>query len=77
LRAFLFNLGGQRKGNCVRVFEVFDENFPHALQPDRSAIYNLNKLFRRHGGVRDFPSSGRNRTSLTEENLTTFSQATA
>jgi hypothetical protein len=51
------------------------EKFCHTPVPSRQAIYNLNQQFQRHGSVQDLSRSGRPRSSLTEENLTTVAQA--
>jgi hypothetical protein len=61
--------------NSARVLETFAEKFRGTLVPSRQAIYNFSQRFQRHGSVHDLPSSGRPRTSLTEENLTTVAQA--
>jgi hypothetical protein len=74
-RVFLLHPWWQTNKNSARVLEMFAEKFRDTPVPTRQAIYNLNQRFQRHGSVRDLPRSGRPRTSLTEENLTTLAQA--
>jgi hypothetical protein len=54
---------------------MFAEKFYDTPVPTQQAIYNLSQRFQRHGSVHDLPRSGRPRTSLTEEHLTTVAQA--
>jgi hypothetical protein len=73
-RVFLLQPWWQTNTNCARVLEMFAEKFRDTPVPTRQAIYNLNKRFQHHGSVNDLPRSGRPRTSLTEENLTTVTK---
>jgi hypothetical protein len=54
---------------------MFAGKFHDTPVPTQQAINNLNQRFQSHGSVLDLPRSGRPRTSLTEENLTTVAQA--
>jgi hypothetical protein len=74
-RVFLLQSRWQTNKNNARVLEMFAKKFPDTPVPTPQAICNLNQRFQRHGNVHDLPRSGRPRTSLTEENLTTVAQA--
>jgi hypothetical protein len=74
-RMFLFQSWWKTNKNSAHVLKMFAEKFRDTPVPTRQAIYNLNQRFQRHGSVHDLQKSGRPRTSLTEENLTTVAQA--
>jgi hypothetical protein len=54
---------------------MFSEKIRGTLVSTRQAIYNLNQRFQRHRSVHDMLTSGRPRTSLAEEHLTTVAKA--
>jgi hypothetical protein len=71
---FLLQSWWQMNKNSAHVLEMFAEKFCDTPVPTQQAIYNLNQQFQRDGSVRDLARSGRPRTSLTKENLTTLVQ---
>jgi hypothetical protein len=74
-RVLLLQSWWQINRNSACVLEMFSEKFCDTPVPTQQAIYNLNQRFQLHGSVHDLPRSGRPRTSLTEEHLTTVTQA--
>jgi hypothetical protein len=71
---FPYNLGGKRIKTVRVCSKCLQKRFVILLcQPASNLQYNQRS--QRHGSVYDLPRSGRPRTSLTEENLTTVAQA--
>jgi hypothetical protein len=57
----------RKEKETMLLYKIFYGNFPDISLPQRQAIYNLNKRFKRSGGLLDVQSTGKNRLILTKK----------